>query len=262
MFALMQYSGGDFHCAIKEYSDDMEYNKMKNDLIKTFMLNPLTEIIRALDENFGKDYFTLKDIFIEERREILQRLLKDKMEKFAQIYQDMYDEGKGSIYHMQTLGLAIPDEFKIAAEYALSRKFNELIADSNGFVEPAVLQQAMDINFEAKSMGIKLDKQPSNNIFSKKIRQNINRLAYSFEIQQADVVLELFEYIEKLELEVDISEAQNIFFSKIYLNIGEIIESSQNSNRKSDRRFVEMLLDIGSKLNINTEFYRAKLVKA
>ena len=175
MFALMQYSGGDFHCAIKEYSDDMEYNKMKNDLIKTFMLNPLTEIIRALDENFGKDYFTLKDIFIEERRKILQRLLKDKMEKFAQIYQDMYDEGKGSIYHMQTLGLAIPDEFKIAAEYALSRKFNELIADSNGFVEPAVLQQAMDINFEAKSMGIKLDKQPSNNIFSKKIRQNINR---------------------------------------------------------------------------------------
>ena len=262
MFALMQYSGGDFHCAIKEYSDDMEYNKMKNDLIKTFMLNPLTEIIRALDENFGKDYFTLKDIFIEERRKILQRLLKDKMEKFAQIYQDMYDEGKGSIYHMQTLGLAIPDEFKIAAEYALSRKFNELIADSNGFVEPAVLQQAMDINFEAKSIGIKLDKQPSNNIFSKKIRQNINRLAYSFEIQQADVVLELFEYIEKLELEVDISEAQNIFFSKIYLNIGEIIESSQNSNRKSDKRFVEMLLDIGTKLNINTEFYRAKLVKA
>ncbi len=262
MFALMQYSGGDFHCAIKEYSDDFEYNKMKNDLIKTFMLNPLTEIIRALDENFGKDYFTLKDIFIEERRKILQRLLKDKMEKFAQIYQDMYDEGKGSIYHMQTLGLAIPDEFKIAAEYALSRKFNELIADSNGFVEPAVLQQAMDINLEAKSMGIKLDKQPSNNIFSKKIRQNINRLAYSFEIQQADVVLELFEYIEKLELEVDISEAQNIFFSKIYLNIGEIIESSRNSNRKSDKRFVEMLLDIGTKLNINTEFYRTKLVKA
>ena len=261
MFALMQYSGGDFHCAIKEYSDDIEYNKMKNDLIKIFMLNPLTEIIRALDENFGKDYFTLKDIFIEERRKILQRLLKDKMEKFAQIYQDMYDEGKGSIYHMQSLGLAIPDEFKIAAEYALSRRFNELIKDSNGFVEPAVLQQATDINYEAKSMGIKLDKQPSNKIFSKKILQNINRLAYSFEIQQADVVLELFDYVEKLELEVDISEAQNIFFSKIYMNIEDIILSSANTKRNSDKRFAEMLLDIGSRLNINTEFYRTKLVK-
>ena len=226
------------------------------------MLNPLTEIIRALDENFGKDYFTLKDIFIEERRKILQRLLKDKMEKFAQIYQDMYDEGKGSIYHMQTLGLPIPDEFKIAAEYALSRKFNELIKDSNGFVEPSVLQQATDINYEAKSMGIKLDKQPSNKIFSKKILQNINRLAYSFEIQQADVVLELFDYVEKLELEVDISEAQNIFFSKLYTNVGEIIETGITNKRSSDKRFAEMLLDIGTKLNINTEFYRTKLMKA
>ena len=262
VFALMQYSGGDFHCAIKEYSDDSEYNKMKAELIKTFMLNPLTEIIRALDEYFGKDYFTLKDIFIEERRKILQRLLKGKMQRFAQIYQDMYDEGKSSIYHMQSLGLAIPDEFKIAAEYALSRKFNELIKHSAGFMDPSILQEASDINFEARKMGIKLDKQTSNAIFGKKIVQNINRLAYSFEIQQADVVLELFDYVEKLELEVDISEAQNIYYSKIYHKIGEIIEVSKGSSRSSDKKFVNMLLDIGVKLNINTEFYRAKLVKA
>lgn len=262
VFALMQYSGGDFHCAIKEYSDENEYNHLKTELIKTFLLNPLTEIIRALDEYFGKDYFTLKDIFIEERRKILQRLLKGKMQKFAQIYQEMYNEGKSSIYQMQNLGLSIPDEFKIAAEYALSRKFNELIQDSNGFVDPAVLQEASDINLETRTMGIKLDKQPSNAIFSKKILQNINRLAYSFEIQQADVVLELFDYIEKLELEIDISEAQNIYFSKIYHKIGEIIESSKNSNRTSDKKFVDMLLDIGTKLNINTEFYRTKLAKA
>ena len=262
VFALMQYSGGDFNCAIKEYSDENEYNHLKTELIKTFLLNPLTEIIRALDEYFGKDYFTLKDIFIEERRKILQRLLKGKMQKFAQIYQEMYNEGKSSIYQMQNLGLSIPDEFKIAAEYALSRKFNELIQDSNGFVDPAVLQEASDINLETRTMGIKLDKQPSNAIFSKKILQNINRLAYSFEIQQADVVLELFDYIEKLELEIDISEAQNIYFSKIYHKIGEIIESSKTSNRTSDKKFVDMLLDIGTKLNINTEFYRTKLAKA
>lgn len=80
MFALMQYSAGDFHCAIKEFSDENEYAGMKAELIKTFLLNPLTEIIRALDEFFGKEYFTLKDIFIEERRKILQILLKGKMQ--------------------------------------------------------------------------------------------------------------------------------------------------------------------------------------
>lgn len=263
MFALMQYAGGDFHCTIKEYSVDAEFNRIKNDLIKIYTMNTLTEIIRALDEYFGKEYFTLKDIFIEERRKILQILLKGKLEKFSQTYQEMYDEGKGSIYHLQGLGLSIPDEFKISAEYALSHKFNDIVVHSGGFVEDDLIQQATDINFEAKKIDIKLDKSPSNLVFSKKILQNINRLVHSFEIQQADVVLEIFDNVRKLELNVDIAEAQNIYFTKIYHRIGDIIASEAFKNKKSsNKRFVEMLLDIGENLNINTEFYKRKLDKA
>lgn len=263
MFALMQYAGGDFHCTIKEYSDDAEFNRIKKDLIKIYTMNTLTEIIRALDEYFGKEYFTLKDIFIEERRKILQILLKGKLEKFSQTYQEMYDEGKGSIYHLQGLGLSIPDEFKISAEYALSHKFNDIVVHSGGFVEDDLIQQATDINFEAKKIDIKLDKSPSNLVFSKKILQNINRLVHSFEIQQADVVLEIFDNVRKLELNVDIAEAQNIYFTKIYHRIGDIIASEAFKNKKSsNKRFVEMLLDIGENLNINTEFYKRKLDKA
>jgi len=261
IFALMQYSGGDFHCAIKEYSDEAEFNKIKTELIKTYLMNTLTEIIRALDEYFGKEYFTLKDIFIEERRKILQILLKGKLEKFAQTYQEMYDDGKGAIYNLQGLGLKIPDEFKISAGYALSHKFNDIVAHSGGFLESDLIQQAMDINFEAKKMDVTLDKKPSNAIFSKKILQNMNRLVHSFEIQQADVLLEIFDTIEKLELQVDISEAQNIYFAKIYHRIGDIIENGLSNKRSNNKKFIEMLLDIGSKLNINTEFYQKKLDK-
>ncbi len=262
IFALMQFSGGDFHCAIKEFSDEGEYNQIKTNLIKTYMLNPLTEIIRGLDESFGKEYFTLKDIFIEERRKILQIMLKGKLGKFAQAYQQMYDEGKGSIYHMQNLGLTIPNEFKISASYALSHKFNDLVAHSGGFVDPTLLQQAFEINFEARKMDIQLDKTPSNKIFAKKILQNINRLAHSFESQQADVLLELFDNVEKLELEIDIAEAQNIYFNRIFHKIGDIIASSQKTGRSKDKQFVQMLLDIGTKLNINTEFYKMKLLNS
>lgn len=261
MFALMQYAGGDFHCAIKEYSDDTEFNRLKTNLIKTFLMNPLTEIIRSMDEYFGKEYFTLKDIFIEERRKILQILLKGKLEKFAETYKVMYDEGKGSIYHLQGLGLKIPDEFKISAAYALGHKFNDIVVHSDGFIEDDLIQQATDINYEAKKIDINIDKTPSNKIFSKKILQNINRLVHSFEIQQADVVLEIFDNIRKLELQIDISEAQNIYFAKIYHKIGDILESESFNKRSANKKFVEMLLEIGENLNINTEFYRKKLDK-
>ncbi len=261
IFALVQYPGGDFHCAIKEYSDEIEFGKIKSELTKIFMLNPLTEIIRALDEVFGKEYFTLKDIFIEERRKILQILLKDKMTKFSQTYQELYDSGKDSIYHLQSLGLSIPDEFRISAGYALSKKFNDLIIDAEGYPDHETLQQAMDINYEAKRIGITLDKKISNEIMGKKILQNVNRLVYSFEYQQTEILLELFSDISDLDLEVDIAEAQNIYFSKIYHKISEIIDSGLAKQKSSDRKLVDALLDIGEKLNINTDFYRLKMDK-
>lgn len=261
VFALMQYAGGDFHCAIKEFSDTSEYQELKISLIKTFMLSPMTEIIRALDEKFGKEYFTLKDIFIEERKKILQILLKDTLTKFADNYREMYDQGKGSIYHMQNLGLEIPNEFKISAGYALSKRFNDLLENSDGFVEENIIQQIVDINYEAKKMNIQIDKSQTNKNFSKRVIINLNRLTKSFEIQQAIAIMELFEIIEKLDLQIDIAEAQNIYYNKIYHRIGDILGKDNAKTTEKEIRFVHTLLSIGEHLNINVEFYKVKLLK-
>jgi alpha-amylase/alpha-mannosidase (GH57 family) len=258
MFALIQYAGGDFHCAIKQFSTNEEYQQLKASLLKTFMLSPITEIIRGLDETFGKEYFTLKDIFIEERKKILQILLKDQMKKFATTYKDMYEQGKSSIYHMQNLGLEIPNEFKISAGYALSKRYNDLLANSDGFVENSIIQQITDINYEAKKMNITIDKEPSNKHFAKRIIINLNRLTKSFEIQQANSVIELFDIISKLDLQIDISEPQNIYYNKIYHRIGDILEKNP---KEKDIKFINNLLEIGRCLNINVDFYKVKIDK-
>jgi len=257
MFALLQFSGGDFHCAIKEYSDS--FMETRKELIRTYLVSPLTEIIRTIDNYFGKEYFTLKDIFIEERRKILQTMLKGKLQNFANTYQSMYNEGKGSIYQMQTLGLEIPEEFKISAQYVLTKQFNDLFVESKGFLNSDILQQASDINFEAKRIGIEIDKAPTAKIFSKKIAQNVSRLAYALDIQQVDATLELLDCIGKLELDVDIAEAQNYFFSKIVNNIEELV---QNMTCAADRELVTMLFEIGENLNINMDYYKQQFNKA
>ncbi|MBQ3819759.1 hypothetical protein II810_04855, partial [bacterium] len=120
-----------------------------------------------------------------------------------------------------------------------------------------LIQQAAEINQEAKKIGIELDKSLSNNLFGKRILNHISRLVHSFELQQAEAILDIFGTIKQLELEIDISEAQNIYFSKIFHRAGELIDS----NKLSNKRFVDALLNIGDELNINTEFYRHKADK-
>lgn len=256
VFALLQYSGGDFHCAIKEY--DEHFEEKQKELIRTFMVNPLTEIIRGLDEYFGREYFTLKDIFIEERRKILQILMKERLDEFAKTYEDIYKESKSSVMHLQALGLDVPNEFKISAQYTLTKQFNELFVNSNGFIDESIIQAAEDINFEAKKIGLTLDKTPTSKLFSKKIAQNINRLIFGMEYQQAEVTNELLDTIDKLDMRVDISDAQNIFYSKVVSKFPDMIENAAN---QSDISMIEILFDIAKRLNINVDFYQTKFDK-
>jgi hypothetical protein len=160
---------------------------------------------------------------------------------------------------MQSLGLDIPEEFRISAQYVLTKQFNELFTDSRGFIDSDIIQQASDINFEAKRIGISIDKTPTAKIFSKKIAQNVGRLAYALDIQQVDATLELLDCIEKLEINVDIAEAQNDFFAKVVSNIEEII---QNMTCSADRELVSMLFAVGENLNINMEYYKQMFSRA
>jgi hypothetical protein len=155
--------------------------------------------------------------------------------------------------------LDIPKEFKISAQYVLTKQFNELFTESRGFIDNDIIQQASDINFEAKRIGIEIDKTPTAKIFSKKIAQNVGRLAYALDIQQIDATLELLDCIDKLEIKVDIAEAQNDFFAKIVSNINELI---QNMSCNADRELITMLFAVGENLNINMDYYKQLFNKA
>jgi hypothetical protein len=186
-------------------------------------------------------------------------MLKGKLQIFSNTYESMYNEGKGSIYQMQNLGLTVPEEFKISAQYVLTKQFNELFSSVKGFITHDIIQQASDINFEAKKIEVEIDKTPTSKVFSKKIAQNVGRLAYALDIQQVDATLELLDCISKLELHVDIAEAQNDFFAKIVRNIDELI---QNMTCNADRELVTMLFEIGEGLNINMDYYKQMFDKA
>lgn len=261
IYALLKFSGEDFHCAIKEYTDSSEYSRIQKELMETFLNQPLTEIIRKLDEEFGKEYYTLKNIFIEERRKILNLLLQNKTNKFTNLYKEIYEEGKGSIYHYNSLGLEAPKEFKIATAYTLSREFNLLMQNFDKYLLPHDIQAAIDINEQAKTIGIQLDKKAANTIFGEKIYKAVFELAKNPEIHRIEIILDLFKCVELLDLNVDISEAQNTYFVKMKDLLEEFAEQPDDVRDDYDRKFILLLLELGTRLNINTDFFKENFDK-
>lgn len=264
MFALMKFSGGDFHCAIREFDGDENYLRIMKNLIKSFTDYPPTEVIRLLDEYFGKEYYTLKDVFYEERQKILNYLLKNKMEKFQSVYREVYNDGRGSIMHFRNLGLEVPPEFKLAAQYTLSQDYNSVFSN---FVEAICdddnIQKAADINAEANTLGIELDKDIVEKMFSQEIAVRIREFVSNYNEEGLESVLDIFKKAETVGINPNITEAQNIYFTNVYSQFAHLVAKIMKSeNARDGKDFLLKILKLGEKLNINTDFYRNVVAKA
>jgi len=262
-FASLQFPEGDFHCAIKRFDDSENITELSKKLLNTYLQQPITEIIRLLDDIFGNDYYTLKDILIEDRSNILLTSLKDKLGKFSNNYRDVYNEGKSSIMQLIALGINVPLEYKLAAQYTLTNDFNELFEDTVNITDDSLIQRAVEINEEAKAFKIEIDKSVTNKIFSDSIQNTIYNFVKNFEIHRLDKILKLFECAGKLELKVDIAEAQNMYFNKIYLKFTKLLDSvlQTNDNVEEVRDFLFSILVLGEYLNINTDFYKSSILR-
>lgn len=264
MFALLQFSGGDFHCAIREYDGSERYTKIVKNLVQTYQNSPQTETIRLLDEYFGREYFTLKDILIEERRKILKSLLKNKMDRFQAVYRDIYNEGKGSVSHLKTLGLEVPEEYKLATKYTLSGDFNDIFGHEDCLKDENLMQTAKDICNEAQSLGIELDKAKTEEFFSQAVTRRVVDFVKNYDAEKLNLALDIFRYIELLGISPNITEAQNIYFTQVYSKFTTLMTGmiSKSKDMEKNKELMINTLKLGEKLNISTDFYKNAVIKA
>lgn len=263
LYAAVQFPEGDFHCTVKSYNEEENTQEIAKKLIDIYNNYPITEIIRALDNVFGKEYFTLKDVLIEDRSKIILSTLKDKLGKFSNTYREVYNEGKSFILQLISLGITVPLEYKLAAQYTLSNDFNELFENSSNIIDDELIQKAVEIANEAKAFNIEINKEKTCKIFAEQIQKTIYNFMKNFEIHRLDNILKMFECVNKLDLCIDIAEAQNMYFNKIYRKFTNLLDKvlEQNDNIEEVRDFLFSLLVLGEYLNINTDFYKSSILR-
>ncbi|MDD3419773.1 MAG: DUF3536 domain-containing protein [Candidatus Gastranaerophilales bacterium] len=259
VFAVLRFSGGDFHCAVSEFTSSQKYNKVKKELVDKYTQEPLTEVIRTLDEHLDRNYFTLDDIFLEERRHLLGLHLNNKVSKFSSNFRTMYEESRRTILQLSELGVDIPPEMKIVAKYTLSKDFNALFESADDILDKDVIQNATDIIKEVDSLKIILDTKSASKLFESELLRNLRKLTKNIELQETEVVAEILETAQVLKIILDLNEAQNIYFEKIFSKMPEIMQITLNSKDSKIRQLVRNLIKIGKFLDINVESFEKQI---
>ena len=262
-FALLKTPYSEFYCAAKECKPDEDLSEGRKLIINTFMSNVMLETLKAFEEQYSAKFYRLKDVLIDKRKTILDNVLKSRLTRVANTYEELFEELKVPVAHLANLGMDIPDAFRVSAKFCLIKNLQEILTHIHDFRNEEFLAQVKKIKEGADKFFVNLNKSNSGVILAKKLQSLIDELSQTMDLKVADEIFAIFDVIDILQLNVEIKVAQNIYFEKIYSKINILVEHLELSKTKDeDRQIALTLLEVGKKLNINTDFYRPHIDKA
>lgn len=258
-YALLQTQNYDFYCSVKEVECAEDYSLETKEISKVFKKDGIVETLQAIELYYGAKFYSLKDIPIDKRKTILENMIHSKLQKASQTYEDMYENLLTPISYLNDLGMDIPEGFRVCAKYTLLSNLEEELSNIKKYDDKSALERLGKIRQLADKFKIKLSTPVISQILSNSLSRLISSLVDNLTIKNTKEMISFFELLEKLQIETQISEAQNIFYEMFCANFERFFEDIKQKNGENTRELMLNLLEIGKKLNINVNFYSDKI---
>jgi len=121
IFAVLHFGGVDFQCHLKPFQDEEGYEAVKTDILNLYRKSSLADVYDHIRETFDSRRFNLKDIFSEERQNLINLLLKDRIDKNIGLLEEWIKEDTGTLIKLIDMGVALPQPIKVGLEMSLGR---------------------------------------------------------------------------------------------------------------------------------------------
>ncbi len=137
MYAALHLGGHDIHCAVVPQPEAAEYRRLKDELFDTFFAEPLTELLRRIDRAFGQRFYTLRDVFAAERRQILDQVTARVMADCTADYERIVTDNRRVLDFLAQANVPLPDALRVAASFVLQRRLETAAAAFAGGADAA-----------------------------------------------------------------------------------------------------------------------------
>jgi len=199
---------------VREFVSVEVYKDTAERITKAFESGDFTDLIRAIDVAFGSGSYSLKLLFRDEQRKILQIILNSALEEAESSYRQLYDSRAPLMRFVAAHGIPHIRHFQAAAEVTLNSELRRAIEAENVNVD--LVRALME---EARAVHVNLDAATLE--FA--LRRKLQSMAEDWEQHPCDL-----EKIGSLEsavklarsfpFEVRLWEIQNVYHSVLTMS--------------------------------------------
>lgn len=208
-YAVVHMGDHNLNCGVRYEQDAASYPQLVAEMRGAFERADFPELIRLADRHFGSSAYSLKNLFHDEQRKVVNQILKATREEIQNTYRlltDRYAPLVRFLASMQAppLGELAP-AMAVVINSELSKQFN------NGHVD---VERVKTLLAESDANKIAVDKDR----LSYAIKQHLDHLSVEWDAKREDVdlmqeLLNSASLLHKLPLAVNLWTPQNTYYA-------------------------------------------------
>ncbi|MBW3533751.1 MAG: DUF3536 domain-containing protein [Gemmatimonadetes bacterium] len=192
---------------VRPYQGDEAYHDLVEEVSRPFLRTDLTSVIRVLDRAFGASIYSLRSLFRDAQRRIVDRILEASILEAESAFARLYEERAPLLRFLADLEIAQPRPFVVAAEYVLNIKLRRILAQEEPHL-PAV-RATLE---EAGAAGVPLDLEAVAYSAQRALEREMARLLAEPEPRvRLQRVLEMTRVFQTSGLPVTLWRVQNLY---------------------------------------------------
>lgn len=247
-FAVLHFGDHNILGGVQPYKGQEAYDQMAWEVTEAFTGADFPETIRRIDRHFGSSTYSLRSLFRDEQRQVIQRIMQATLQEVGSVYQQMYKYHVPLMRFLTDLGVPLPKAYLATAAFVINLNLGQAIAAEEPDLE--VLQGLLR---DARLFQVEIDTASLE--FT--LRQTIQRLAADFRQDPSDLrklrrLDALVHLAVSLPFDVNLWTVQNIAYELLH-TVYHNKRWLAGSGDPSGQDWVQVFLSLLEKLKISID---------
>jgi len=126
-FAVLHFGGLDLHAWVQRALEPERFDAIAAEAREHFLRDSIGEVYDVLRDAFEVDSFKLQDLFVRERRHLVEGLVGERVATYRSVLSGLAAPDRPMIERLQRLGIPLPPVVTLAAEIVLAQEVRELL---------------------------------------------------------------------------------------------------------------------------------------
>lgn len=245
MFGVLHLGDHNVVAGMRDYRSEGRYQAAMKEMEEAYEKSEMRELVRTMDKHFGLSAYSLRSLFRDERRKVLDVILKSARANAEASFRQLYERDAPLMRFLVELGIAPPKAFQATAEFLINIDFQAVLAQEEP--DAARLEWLMS---DAKRYKVTLDQVNLSFAF----RTTIERLMKRLTLKHSDTALiakivALAAITQRMSLQVDLWKVQNDFHT-ILSNVYQAYRARESQGQASAQEWVRQFTALGRQLGV------------